>query len=164
MSWILGIISDTHGNVARTRSAVAAFRKNGVQEVLHCGDIGTTAVIDILAELQVPVHYVFGNCDCACSALRSAMLRHGHTCYDYVGMIAREGKRIAWLHGHDWNTMDDLLYNGHFDLICSGHTHEALWQMQGETHLLNPGALEKTPAPSVAILEQPSMRLRTERV
>ena len=57
MSWILGIISDTHGNVARTRSAVAAFRKNGVQEVLHCGDIGTTAVIDILAEhLPDPGH------------------------------------------------------------------------------------------------------------
>ena len=57
----LGIISDTHGHVELTRPAVRMFESLDVDAVLHCGDIGSLAVVELFAAW--PTHFVFGNCD-----------------------------------------------------------------------------------------------------
>ena len=57
----LGVISDTHGQVELTRPAVRMFDSLDVSAVLHCGDIGSLAVVDLFAAW--PTHFVFGNCD-----------------------------------------------------------------------------------------------------
>ncbi|MDO4574903.1 MAG: YfcE family phosphodiesterase [Planctomycetia bacterium] len=162
MSTILGIISDTHGNIPACRLALKIFQEHGVQEILHCGDVGTVEIVEILSAL--PTHYVFGNTDSR-GWIRRAILDCGQTCYESVGMMAREGRQIAFLHGDDWRTFDDLLHCGRFDLICCGHTHEYEWRIEGEkTHVLNPGALYRTKSPSVAMVELPSLRVRKESV
>ena len=34
----IGIISDTHDNMSKIKSAVEFFKKAGIKTVLHCGD------------------------------------------------------------------------------------------------------------------------------
>lgn len=157
----LGILSDTHGNVRNTRCAMEIFRREGVQEIIHCGDVGSWEVVKILSE--VPCHYVFGNTDMP-STIRNAILAENQNCYEYVGMIQREGIRIAFLHGHDWKTFDELLESRRFDLICTGHTHEYHWMVDGDTRLLNPGALDRTPSPSVVILTLPELQINLKKL
>jgi len=112
---------------------------------------------------EIPCHFVFGNTDSP-GTIRRAVLDAGQTCWEYLGTLEREGKKIAFLHGHDWRTFDELLTSERFDLICTGHTHEFHWMIQGETRLLNPGALHRTMAPSVAILNLPELQIELERV
>ena len=57
----LGIVSDTHGHVQNTLDAVRMLESLGVDEVLHCGDIGSTEIPRLFA--RWPTHFVFGNCD-----------------------------------------------------------------------------------------------------
>lgn len=158
---ILGILSDTHGDTLRTQTALEIFRKKQVQEIIHCGDVGSNEVVRLLSEF--PTHYVHGNTDSQ-GSLRKAILEYHQTYYESVGMLIRKEKRIAFLHGDDWRTYDELLQSQRFDLICSGHTHEFEWQIHGKTYLLNPGALHRTSSPSVVILELPEMRIHKENV
>ena len=63
----LGILSETHGSVIRTRAAVRVLKSNSVESVIHCGDIGSEGVlIELSSELQldgIPFYAVLGNVD-----------------------------------------------------------------------------------------------------
>ena len=152
MSTRIGIISDTHSRLALTQKAVTIFKNAEIAELIHCGDVGSEEIVRILSCFKT--HYVSGNTDS--DTLKTWTLQHGQTFYGQVGILSREEKRIAFLHGDDWRTFDDLLHRSHFDLICSGHEHLFSWRMEGETYLLNPGAFTRT-APSVAVIDLPEM-------
>ena len=71
----IGILSDTHDQVARTAEAVALLIAEGAEALIHCGDLTGPAVVDACA--GVPGHYVFGNCDFDEDALRRAIAAVG---------------------------------------------------------------------------------------
>src|ERR1700676_4205889 len=58
---LLGIVSDTHGDMQRTRDAGRMLESLAVAQVLHCGDIGSEEIIPLFAAW--PTHFVFGNFD-----------------------------------------------------------------------------------------------------
>lgn len=63
---IIGLLSDTHGNVSRTRTALEALSAAGAEHLIHCGDLGGEDVLTLLFEKQqegVPVTAVAGNVD-----------------------------------------------------------------------------------------------------
>jgi hypothetical protein len=55
----VGIVSDTHDRAANVTTAVAMLRQQGVELLLHCGDITTVETVLLFAGLQA--HFVFGN-------------------------------------------------------------------------------------------------------
>ena len=57
----IGVISDTHGHIVNTRRAVRMFESMQVQQVLHCGDIGSPEIPPLFDAW--PTHYVLGNVD-----------------------------------------------------------------------------------------------------
>ena len=57
---LIGVVSDTHGNVANSQAAVRLL-ESLVSAVLHCGDIGSPAIPPLFA--QWPTHFVLGNVD-----------------------------------------------------------------------------------------------------
>ena len=63
----IGLLSDTHGQLARTRRGAQLLRAQGVAHVFHCGDIGSQEVLLALAEVLgpagIPVTAVSGNMD-----------------------------------------------------------------------------------------------------
>ena len=57
----IGILSDTHDQVQRTKSAVAMLVEGGAETLIHCGDLTIADVVDECSVL--PCYFVFGNCD-----------------------------------------------------------------------------------------------------
>src|SRR5947209_18223018 len=90
---LLGVVSDTHGDIARTRAAVQMLDSLGVEVVLHCGDIGTPDIVAMFAPW--PTHFVFGNCDYDRKTLARAIESAGQTCHGNFGELLLEGVRIA---------------------------------------------------------------------
>lgn len=149
----VGIISDTHGQIEFTRAAVRMLESLEVNRVLHCGDIGSPEIVEMLAPW--PTDFVFGNCDTEQRVLRSAILRAGKECHGEFGDLEIEGVRIALVHSHDRRLFAASVGSGRYDVICYGHTHLAAIEKQGETLLLNPGAVYRAQPHSIAVLDLP---------
>ena len=150
----LGVISDTHGRLNETVLAVCLFREQDVQTVIHCGDIGSSAVVR--AFQGIDTHFVFGNVDGESEILRLAAEETGNRLHGWFGSIERSGKRIAFMHGHQ-PQFEQELADDNWDLFCFGHTHVASLQMHGSTLLLNPGAFQRVFRPTVAIVTLPDL-------
>ncbi|GHT46984.1 phosphodiesterase [Planctomycetales bacterium] len=151
----LGIISDTHGLIAETRLAVQLFREQSVDTIIHCGDIGSESVVKAFKGIET--HFVFGNCDGESDLLRCAARSTGNKLHDWFGTIEKDGKNIAFLHGHQTARFEEEIAGGHWDLICYGHTHSASLQQYGNTLILNPGAFKRVFRPTVAIVTLPEL-------
>ena len=151
----LGILSDTHGHVANTLSAVRMLQSLEVDELLHCGDLCSSEIPRLLAEW--PTHYVFGNCDEDTHGMRLAIAAAGGRCHDWFGDLTLGGRRIALLHGHEGKRFMQAIKSGDYDLVCYGHTHSAEFHHEGRTLVLNPGALYRANPHTVAILDLETM-------
>jgi putative phosphoesterase len=151
----LGIISDTHGHVENTRPAVRMFESLGVDAVLHCGDIGSIAVVELLAAW--PAHFVFGNCDGDHEKFAKQIERAGQTCHGLFGELEFEGVKVALLHSHDGRRFRQTIDSGNYRLVCYGHTHVAAIDRRGETLVVNPGAIYRANPHSVAVVELPAV-------
>ena len=151
----LGVVSDTHGHLANSRLAIARLAAAEVQEVLHCGDIGSIEVVALFSAW--PTHFVFGNVDRDRAALRRAISDAGHVSYEPWGEREIAGRRIAFLHGDDAQAFAGLTSSGEWDLICYGHTHLPDWRVEHGTRILNPGAIYRARPHSLAIVTLPQL-------
>ncbi len=151
-------MSDTHGEFESTRGLLRIFASLGVELIIHCGDLGGASMAPLFS--ACPTHFVLGNCDDRLT-LGPAISQAGQTFHDRFGSLELEGKRIAFLHGHDGDRFHQAVFSGEWDLICHGHTHEANFAAVGRTLVLNPGAISRSSRPSGATVELPSMRVTT---
>ena len=60
---LIGLISDTHNQVARTYRALRTFQKLGVKAILHCGDLTRPQIAQTLITKEIPTYFVYGNND-----------------------------------------------------------------------------------------------------
>jgi uncharacterized protein len=151
----IGVLSDTHGDAQGVQQALAALEKLGVSLLIHCGDVGLE-IIPLLRGLTT--HFVHGNMDDV-NQLRQAIIGPEHTFHDPLGELEIEGRRVAFLHGHDVKLLRHTIHSGHWDLVCHGHTHAFSRSMEGTTLVLNPGALARTSHPSLAVVDLPSLEV-----
>lgn len=151
---LIGVISDTHGLLPLAERAARTFESLEVELVIHCGDIGLPTIVRLFDPW--PTHFVLGNVDPA-ATLVDAIRTAGQTCHDRFGSLEIEASRIAFLHGDDVNLLRRTIRSGRWDLVCHGHTHEAAMSAAGRTLVLNPGAMCRTPRPSVATVNVPSL-------
>ncbi|MFW6013563.1 MAG: metallophosphoesterase [Candidatus Nanoarchaeia archaeon] len=140
---LMGIVSDTHDSVTNTLKAFKFFNKKGVSLVLHCGDWVAPFMLDATKELDCPVKSVFGNNE------GDSLPYYNKIKNDELNIeISSEGvwegefdgKKIAITHGHQ-PVILNLLLNAGYDLVASGHTHEAAIRKHDETLHVNPGAI-----------------------
>ncbi len=151
----VGVLSDTHGCIDRTLQAVRLWESLHIAMVIHCGDVGSPDVLDRLG--RWPVHFVLGNVDPAAIS-REAMAVEGRTCHGRFGSLELEGKRIAFLHGDDTKRLRQTIHSGKWDLVCCGHTHVAEIKTVNQTLVVNPGAVQRSSRPSVAIVDLPRLQ------
>lgn len=151
---LLGVLSDTHGDVEATTAALRQFRHWEVDQIVHCGDIDSPEIVFLMEAW--PTHFVLGNMDDP-SLLEDAIRRAGQHFHGRLGHLELDGKRIAFLHGDDLRRLHRTILSGRWDLVCHGHTHQASLTSHGPTLVLNPGALYRTGLPAVAVVELPSL-------
>ena len=148
---LIGVVSDTHGHKSHTLAAIRMLESCEVELVLHCGDIGSTAIVELFQ--QWPTHFVFGNVDDQPEQLRAAIVSAGQTCHDRFGELELAGRRIALLHSDDGRRFREAIESSRYDLVCYGHTHHAEQHRVGNTLVLNPGALYRAQPHSLALVD-----------
>ena len=152
---LIGVISDTHGDVGAVRQAIRILDSFHVSLTIHCGDIGPE-ILPLLKGRRF--HFVSGNMEVV-EPLPDVGRDPEHTFHDQLGTLELEGRRVAFLHGHDVKLLHHTIHSGEWDLLCHGHTHAFSVSREGQTLVLNPGALSRTRNPSLAIVELPSLEV-----
>jgi len=164
---ILGILSDTHGRTALARRAFDIFLQQKVDYFVHCGDIGDYSydpvpVLETL--LPLPGAIVFGNNDFDQGRIKDFANQHQMLCLEAAGTFEMAGKTISVTHGDSRRLIESVLTASpgvHY--LLTGHTHQKHDQLvqasEKTVRRINPGALFRTPRPSVAVLDLINDRL-----
>ena len=119
----IGVLSDTHGLLRDT--AVEALQ--GVDHIVHAGDVGTPEVLHRLRRLA-PVTAVRGNMDRGALAMELAGSE----------TVRLEG---VWVHVlHDLAGLDLDPAAAGIDLVISGHSHRPSRHRRDGVLYLNPGS------------------------
>ena len=147
----VGILSDTHDAIGRTRFAVQLLKSEGANLLVHCGDFINA---DIVSECSLlPLYFVFGNNDSdTVPDLQRAAVKHHATCLGWGGEFMTDGKRIAVVHGHLTFDLRPLLQSRP-EYLLSGHSHIRRDWCEGSTRRINPGALFRATEYTVALLD-----------
>ena len=147
---LIGICSDTHGHGSTMRRALELFDRLGVERIIHCGDVGGQAVFDEL--VGRPVRFVWGNMDRPGAALRTYLETVGIPAPEAVPLrLDWSDKRMAVFHGHERGFARAPATLA-VDYILHGHTHLARDERIGSVRVINPGALCRAGAKTVATL------------
>jgi len=152
----LAVVSDTHGHVGSTTAAIRLLGRQKVEAVIHCGDIGSPAIIPLFSAW--PAHFVFGNVDHNEGELARAIQEAGQTCHGHFGKLELAGRKIAWLHSDDRDLFEETVESGEWDLVCYGHTHVAEQHRAGGTLVLNPGALFRATPHTLAVVDLATLK------
>jgi putative phosphoesterase len=135
----IGLLSDTHDNLASVQAAAAVLVREEISVLLHCGDVCGPSIIEALDGFTV--YLAQGNMD-RMPALGTAVqtLREPGRlarCHD----LALEGFRVALVHGDDGGLLRRLIQSGAYAYVFHGHTHRRGDRQVGSTRVINPGAL-----------------------
>jgi uncharacterized protein len=146
----VGILSDTHDQIERTRAAVKSLVEAGAEALIHCGDITIPEVVYELAPR--PSYFVFGNCDYDLGDLRRAISAIQGICLERGGLIDVHGHRLAVTHGDSAQELSRLEAERP-EYLFSGHTHRANDVRRDTIRWINPGALYRATTWTVALLD-----------
>jgi putative phosphoesterase len=154
---LIGILSDTHDQLARTKVAVAMLRNAGAEVLIHCGDLMGPEIVGACG--GQPAYFVFGNNDDDLPALQKAMDQVGAICLGWAGEVSLANNRIAVAHGHVHADVTRLLATEP-DYLLTGHSHVPADWRSGPTRCINPGALARAAQFTVVLLDLGTDELR----
>lgn len=141
----VAILSDIHDNIWNLEKVLSDLKRRKVEVIIFCGDFCAPSTFKNLAQINLPVHAIFGNVDGAAFQLVALALTQFRnvTFYGYqgehFGEIEFNGRRIAFC--HEPKFAKGLACLGEYDAVFYGHTHQASKQRVNKTLLLNPGAV-----------------------
>lgn len=149
----IGLISDTHDNLPLIRRAFAVFEREGMENVLHAGDIVAPFAAREILKFPGKVYAVYGNNDGEKAGLKNTGL-------DVVAgprKLDLGGRRIVLAHARE----DAERADRDADIVVFGHTHKPSVE-RGVPFYVNPGECGGwlTGRSSVAILDMDAMTAR----
>ncbi|MBA1437665.1 MAG: YfcE family phosphodiesterase [Epsilonproteobacteria bacterium] len=123
----IGIISDSHTKVGKTKKAIDMLIEQGVEFFIHAGDIVAVEVLEYLQNCGVRYVAVYGNND--------AHLVSVHNNYNLV-----QEPHYFKLADTTCKLMHLPFYmTGDTEVVIFGHTHKFELEYKGKTLYLNPG-------------------------
>ncbi len=142
---IIGVVSDTHDNIAFTRYAVRMLLDRGAELFIHAGDIIAPFTLRVMWREGVKrLIAVYGNNCGEKLGLENTARRLGFEIHEPPLVLELGGRRILVMHGsgpaeHTIRVAEALAASGKFDVVIYGHTHKPDVRRIGNTLLLNPG-------------------------
>jgi hypothetical protein len=147
----IGILSDTHDKLERTRVAVQMLCDAGAEALFHCGDLTSPSILE-LCRIR-PCYFTFGNNDeDAVADLQKAAGDYGITCLGWGDVVELEGKCLGLVHGHLTTDLRRVMALQP-DYLFTGHSHSRRDEQTGPIRRINPGALHRADEFTVAILD-----------
>ncbi len=134
----VGILSDTHSNSRIVRKAIEIFNTQGLQYVLHAGDIASASTISLFSEFKGRLIAVFGNCDSDRASIRAAVEAFGGEIHEHTFDGQIDGKVVHMTHIP--YTTQQAAGSKKYDLVVYGHTHRQDIHRVRNTLVVNPGA------------------------
>ena len=136
----VGVVGDTHNQMANVDRIVSLFAEAGVDRVIHTGDITQPSVLERFARLDRPLAGVFGNND---DATRDALA----ACASTLGMdlvapprvLEWGGRRILVLHDPESPSAPSHDTSEEIHLVLHGHTPRHRHEWQNGRLIFNPG-------------------------
>ena len=118
----VGVISDTHDNRGKLSKAVEIFNSEGVDLVIHAGDLVAPFTSKDLSNLKASRFVaVFGNNDGEKIGLKTALSKIG-SINQGPYELTYQGKRFVVM--HEPSCIEALASSGRYDVIIYGHTHQ----------------------------------------
>ena len=136
---LIGICSDSHDHVNHIQKAVSVFKEHDVDRVLHAGDYCSPFTISHFAGL--PLNGIFGNNDGDKYLLMKKFDEIGAALHGDFYAFEADKLTIAVYHGTYPEITDALETSGKYDVVVSGHTHQARLDTIGNTLAINPGSV-----------------------
>ena len=131
----IGIMSDSHDNLPAIRAAVKLFNSEGVDLVIHAGDLVAPFTARELKKLNCPYEIILGNNDGEILGLNQVYDGRVHIPPYQINVA---GKSILVL--HDQGYLQAIESISGFDLIIYGHDHKAkIQRLKDGTLVINPG-------------------------
>jgi putative phosphoesterase len=151
------IVSDSHDHRPPLESAVRAAKEQGVEAVLHCGDVVAPSTLSVLKPLGLPVHVIHGNNTGDLYMMARIANKPGNliTFYGQDASLELDGRRIFLVHYPHYAKA--MATTGDYDLVCCGHDHEAKIETVnnikgGTTRVVNPGTVGGVAAAATYVL------------
>ncbi|GBE18595.1 phosphodiesterase [archaeon BMS3Abin16] len=135
---LLGIIADTHDNLGAIDAALEIFRDQGVELVIHAGDLISPFAAAKFSDYQGRFKAVFGNNDGERRGLSKVVQGFEGEINDFVEFEVG-GRKIAVYHGTLAGVERSLVESGRYSVVVCGHSHTPEVKYVGETQLINPG-------------------------
>lgn len=134
------VISDTHDSILSTQDALNLIAAEGVDTIIHCGDMTTAYTAELLRDFCV--YHAWGNCDYAAADIQTALrsCKPGSRSDRWIKAVF-DGKMIGAVHEEASREFANMLDSGLFDYIFVGHTHRKSDRTVGSTRIINPGAI-----------------------
>lgn len=137
----IGIYSDIHDNLLALEKTLQYFKNESITENIFCGDFCSPIPVKVMGVNGIKTHCVFGNGDgdrftiekLAFNSFPNIIL-HG----EYAELIIQK-RKIAVTHYPFYG--EALALSGKYDLVLSGHTHEAKKELINDTWWVNPGEI-----------------------
>jgi len=136
----VAIISDIHDNLANLDKCLKWCVREGVSEIICCGDVTTAETVKHLSDnFQGKIHLVRGNME----IYRERELQEFSNLHYYgdSGCFGVDGRRVGAC--HEPYKIEQVKQQSECDVIFYGHTHKP-WSNAGDEHelpLINPGTL-----------------------
>jgi putative phosphoesterase len=134
------VLSDSHDDLVNLEIALADYRRRGISQLIHCGDLIGAATARLLAGFELI--YVDGNMDREAAEIYRTLREldpHNIALPTFEGEIA--GVSIAVTHGDDPGELARVIRSGIHRFVFTGHTHRRRDETIGSTRVFNPGAL-----------------------
>lgn len=140
----IGIMSDSHDNLAAVDRALEEFKRRGVVHIIHAGDIISPFTLRRVLAAGVNFVGVFGNNDGEILGLSQIARERGVQLRHQPLEVEVEGLRFFLIHGAGGieeikRLASRIAEGGVYDVVVYGHTHEAEVRWVGRTLLINPG-------------------------
>lgn len=148
---LVGLISDTHDNQARTQRALKIFEEHAPHALLHAGDLESGALVPRFQRRWTWLAQ--GNVDRAESIRQAIDENDVDIMYGETHEIQIAGKTIGLIHGHETARLEGMINSGAFDIVVHGHTHSFRDETIGDTRVINPGAVHRADPPSVCLYD-----------
>lgn len=133
---LVGVVSDTHNNQKNIDIVIDIFNQEGVDLVIHTGDIASSRALERFSKLNCKLIGVYGNNDREELGLEEVADKNDFKFQQPPYFLEIESKKIAIFHEPD--RIHEHLSND-IDIVLHGHTHRFRHETKNQTILFNPG-------------------------